>query len=271
MIKVLVIGSAGRMGRMIVYCLENTEDVALFAAIEAPGSPYIGTDATELAGLGKSGIIIDNNLDSAMAECDVAIDFTIPEVTMETFRLAVQLNKGIVIGTTGFKSDQKKEIYSAAGKIRCVLAPNMSVGVNVLFKMAGIIGKVLGDDFDAEIIEAHHKFKKDAPSGTAVKLLEILAKSLGRDVDEVGIYGRHGMTDGRNRKEIGVHTLRAGDIVGEHKVIFGGMGESLEITHRAQSRETFARGSVAAAQWIVNQSPGIYDMQDVLGLKNKVL
>ena len=266
MVKILVVGSAGRMGRMIILCLENMEGVSLSSATEVPSSPYIGSDAGELAGLGKIGVIIKNDLLSAMAECDVVIDFTLPEVTMKTFRAAVQLNKAIVIGTTGFSPDQKKEIQGAADKVRSVLAPNMSIGVNVLFKMARIMAKALGDDFDAEIVETHHKYKKDAPSGTAVHLSEILAESLGRDLEKVGIYGRKGMSEGRGSKEIGVHTLRAGDIVGEHKIVFGGMGESLEICHRAQSRETFARGSVTAAKWIVDQPPGIYDMQNVLGL-----
>tara|TARA_B100000686_G_scaffold349623_1_gene443455 strand:- start:179 stop:964 length:786 start_codon:yes stop_codon:yes gene_type:complete len=255
------------MGRVIVSCLDDTDGIELSSATEACGNPHIGTDAGKLAGAKESDVIICTDLDSAVSKCDVIIDFTVPEVTMESFRYALQLNKAIVIGTTGFDEGQRKEIHNAAKKIRCVLAPNMSVGVNVLFKMGGIMAKVLGDDFDVEIVEAHHKFKKDAPSGTAVQLSEILAESLGRDLGKVGIYGRKGMSDGRDQKEIGIHTIRAGDIVGEHKVMFGGMGETLEIFHRAQSRETFARGSLVAAKWIVNQPPGIYDMQDVLGLR----
>ena len=186
--------------------------------------------------------------------------------SIETLDAALRCEKSIVIGTTGFSAEQKEIISQAGEKIRCVFAPNMSVGVNVLFKIAEDVSKTLGDAYDVEIVEAHHKFKKDAPSGTAVQLSEIIADSLDRDIDQVGVYGRQGIAE-RTPKEIGIHTVRAGDIVGEHRVLYGGMGETLELFHRAQSRETFARGSIRAAKWVVNQSPGLYDMQDVLGLR----
>ncbi|MFQ5673487.1 MAG: 4-hydroxy-tetrahydrodipicolinate reductase [Nitrospinales bacterium] len=269
MIKILIIGAAGRMGRTIAACIEDAPDAEVCAATEYAGNPALGADVGDLAGIGKKNVILGESLDAAMAVCDVAIDFTTPDSSMATLRSAVKNQKALVVGTTGFSAAQKDEIRQAARAIRCVLAPNMSIGVNVLFKMVGEMAKVLGDAYDVEIVEAHHKFKKDAPSGTAARLAEIAAEALGRDLEKDGVYGRKGMSPGRGPKEIGIHTLRAGDIVGEHRVLFGGMGETLEIAHRAQSRETFARGAVAAAQWIVSQSPGLYDMQDVLGLRDK--
>ncbi len=264
-----MIGVAGRMGKTIASCVDDTEGVELAGGTERPGSPAIGKDVGEVAGLGKCGALVSDQLASALDSCDVVIDFSLPESSMETLRLTVAKNKSLVIGTTGFSAEQKKEISELAPKIRCVLAPNMSIGVNMLFKAVRDVAQALGDDYDVEIVEAHHKFKKDAPSGTAVRISEIVAEALNRDLGEVGVYGREGITEGRGPKEIGVHTVRAGDIVGEHRVLFGGMGETLELFHRAQSRETFARGAVRAAKWLVDQAPGLYDMQDVLGFNNK--
>ena len=261
-----MVGAGGRMGKAIVLCIKDTEGVSISGGTESPGHPAIGKDIGELAGLEKKGITIVENIEDALVGCDVIIDFTTPETSIRNLNIAVKHGKSIVIGTTGFSAEQKKSISQVAKSIRCVLAPNMSIGVNVLFKVAGDVAKILNDAYDIEIIEAHHKFKKDAPSGTATRLSEIVADSLGSNIDEVGVYGRKGMTE-RRPKEIGVHTIRAGDIVGEHRVLFGGMGENLELFHRAQSRETFARGSIRAAKWLVNQSPGLYDMQDVLGLR----
>ena len=268
MIKILVIGAAGRMGRTLVSCIDDTRGVQISGGTENAEHPSIGSDAGELAGIGRKKILITDDLESAVSACDAIIDFTTPECSMETLRLAAKKNKPVVIGTTGFSPEQKKKIRSLGNKLRCVMAPNMSIGVNVLFKMVREMAEVLGDAYDVEIVEAHHKFKKDAPSGTAVRISEIVAEALHRNIDKVGVYGRKGMTE-RDPKEIGVHTVRAGDIVGEHRVLFGGMGENLEIFHRAQSRDTFARGAVRAAQWIVNQPAGIYDMQDVLGFRKK--
>ena len=254
------------MGKTIVACVEDTQGVSLSGGTEHAGHPSIGSDLGELAGIGKKEISVVESVEGALAGCDVAIDFTTPESSIKTLDAALRYEKSIVIGTTGFSAEQKEIISQAAEKIRCVFAPNMSVGVNVLFKIAEDVSKTLGDAYDVEIVEAHHKFKKDAPSGTAVRLSEIIADSLDRDINKVGVYGRKGMAE-RRPKEIGIHTVRAGDIVGEHRVLYGGMGETIELFHRAQSRETFARGSIRAAKWLVSQLPGLYDMQDVLGLR----
>ncbi|MGV7220900.1 MAG: 4-hydroxy-tetrahydrodipicolinate reductase [Nitrospinales bacterium] len=268
MVKIAVIGVAGRMGKTIVSCITDTDGAKVSGGTERPGSPMIGKDVGEIAGIGKIKILAVGSLDDVIKKSDVVIDFSIPNSSMKTLHAAAKHGKAVVFGTTGFTEKQKKEIAKTAKDIRCVLAPNMSIGVNVLFKIASDTAKILGDAYDVEIVEAHHKFKKDAPSGTAVRLSEIIADSLGRDLKKVGVYGRKGMSEGRGPKEIGVHTLRAGDIVGEHRVMYGGMGETLELFHKAQSRETFARGAIRAAQWIVDQPSGLYDMQDVLGLNS---
>ena len=265
MTKILVIGIAGRMGKTIAECIEDIKGVELGGGTEHAGSSVIGQDIGEVAGIGIKGISVVDDPAIALETCDVAIDFTTPDSSMLTLNAAVKSSKPLVVGTTGFSKEQKKEITEIGRKTCVVVAPNMSIGVNVLFKLVAEAAHVLGDDYDVEIVEAHHKFKKDAPSGTAVRISEIVADSLGRDLEEVGVYGRRGLTE-RTAKEIGVHTLRAGDIIGEHRVLFGGMGENFEIFHRAQSRQTFARGSIRAAQWILNQPKGVYDMQDVLGL-----
>ncbi len=267
MIRIAVVGVAGRMGKTIVSCIDDTDGTVVSGGTESRGSSMVGADIGEIAGIGKIHILALDSLDDILKDSDVVIDFSVPESSMETLRATAKHGKAAVFGTTGFSSEQKKEIAETARNTRCVLAPNMSIGVNVLFKVARDMAMALGDAYDIEIVEAHHKFKKDAPSGTAVRISEIVAEALDRDLNEVGVYGRKGMSEGRGPKEIGIHTLRAGDIVGEHRLIFGGMGESLEIFHKAQSRETFARGAVRAAQWIVDQPPGLYDMQDVLGLK----
>ena len=266
MAKILVIGIAGRMGRTIAECIEDTDGVELGGGTEYTGSELISQDVGKVIGIDNKGVSIVDDPTIAFQSCDVAIDFTTPTSSMVTLNAAAKTGKPVVVGTTGFSAEQKKEITELAQKIPLVVAPNMSIGVNVLFKLVADAARVLGDDYDVEIVEAHHKFKKDAPSGTAVRISEIVADSLGRNLDEVGVYGRQGITE-RTSKEIGIHTVRAGDIIGEHRVLFGGMGENFEIFHRAQSRQTFARGSIRAAQWILNQSKGVYDMQDVLELK----
>jgi 4-hydroxy-tetrahydrodipicolinate reductase len=254
------------MGRTIVSCIDDIEGVEISGGTENPGNSLVGSDVGELAGIGKKDISVEEDLAKAVQACDVIIDFTSPDSSMQTLEVAVKESRPLVIGTTGFSTLQKQQIEKACKKIRCVMAPNMSIGVNVLFKVVSDMAKALGDAYDVEIVEAHHKFKKDAPSGTAVRISEIVADALNRNIDEVGVYGRKGITE-RTPKEIGVHTVRAGDIVGEHRVLFGGMGENLEIFHRAQSRETFARGAIRAAKWLVNQPVGLYDMQDVLGFR----
>ncbi|MCA9483323.1 MAG: 4-hydroxy-tetrahydrodipicolinate reductase [Nitrospina sp.] len=269
MVKVGVVGVAGRMGKTIAACIVDSPDTELAGGTEIPGHPALGQDLGEVTGLGKNGLTVQEDLSAVLDAADAVIDFSTPEASMGTLDKAVAKGKAVVFGTTGFNDEQKEKIKQAAQTTRIVLAPNMSIGVNVLFKIAGDVARILGDRYDVEIVEAHHKFKKDAPSGTAVRLSEIIADSLNRNLKEVGVYGRHGFTDGRTVEEIGVHTVRAGDIVGEHRVMFGGMGETLELFHRAQSRDTFARGSVHAAAWLVDQPPGLYDMQDVLGLRDK--
>lgn len=267
MIKAIVTGAAGRMGSSIIRAIRETEDMAVVGAIEREGHPLLGHDAGEAAGLGSIGIKIGYRIDEPLEKADVVIDFTTPEATLFNLERACTRGKSMVIGTTGFSEEGEKRIKDFAQKIPCVFSPNMSVGVNVVFKIIQDVAKVLRDEYDVEIVEAHHRHKKDAPSGTAMRLAQILAGTLGRDLSEVGRFTRHGITGERGSKEIGVQSLRAGDIVGDHTVLFGGIGERIEITHRAHSRDNFARGAVRAALWVVNQKPGLYNMMDVLGLK----
>lgn len=267
MIKLVVTGAAGRMGRSIINVIRETGDAELAAAVERSGHGDIGKDAGEVAGSGKTGIKLTDNFEKAIRKADCIIDFTFPEATMHHLDIALKNDIAMVIGTTGFSHHQRERLKDVGNKLRIIAAPNMSVGINLLLKVVSDMAKVLGKDYDIEIIEAHHRMKKDAPSGTAMRLAEVLAYSLNRDLDKVAVYERHGIIGERKPEEIGIQTIRAGDIVGDHTIIFGGMGERMEIIHRAQSRETFARGAVRAALWIVKQPKGLYDMQDVLGLK----
>ena len=237
------------------------------AAFEKAGHPVVGRDVGEVVGLPKKNIKIAASLDEVLNAGDVIIDFTHPEISLEHLKKAAAAGKAMVIGTTGFSAAEIEEIKKLAKNTRVVLAPNMSVGVNLMFKVVADIARILSSGYDVEIVEAHHRLKKDAPSGTAMKLAQVIAEALNRDLDEVGVYKRQGMIGQRTDAEIGIQTLRAGDIVGEHTVMFGGIGERLEIIHRAHNRDNFARGAVRAAQWIVAQPQGLYDMQDVLGLK----
>ncbi len=267
MIKVVVTGAAGRMGSRIINVLSGSEGIRLAAAIERKGSPLLGQDAGGPAGIPPTGIMITDNIGEALKAADVLIDFTVPESSLEHIRVCAENRRPIVIGTTGFSKEALEQIKKAAGSIPCILSPNMSIGVNLSFKILAEVAKALGDDYDVEIVEAHHRMKKDAPSGTAIKMAQVLAQALNRNLDEVGVYARKGMIGERSKKEIGIQTVRAGDIVGEHTVFFAGKGERIEITHRAHSRDTFAAGAVRAAKWVVGKKPGMYDMQDVLGLK----
>lgn len=267
MVRAIVSGAAGRMGSRIIALMKETKGLSLIGALENKGHATIGRDAGELAGIGKIDIAVSDNLQSLIGSTDVLIDFTLPSATLERLKTASKNKKAMVIGTTGFKKEEIAEIKSLVNKIPCVMAPNMSVGVNLLLKVIADIARVLKDDYDVEIIEAHHRMKKDAPSGTALKMAQVIADALGRNLDEVGTYARKGIIGERPQKEIGIQTIRAGDIVGEHTVLYGGLGERIEVTHRVSSRDTFARGALRAAQWVVNQKPGLYDMQDVLGLK----
>lgn len=267
MINVAVAGGAGRMGARISMLAIDNPEIKLVGTFEKSGHEKIGEDIGEVIGVGRTGVVISDNVDDAVKDADVVIDFTSVVSTLNTLRKCSDMNKAMVIGTTGFSSADNKEIKALTQNIPCVRAPNMSIGVNLLFKILKDVGRVLGDDYDVEIIEAHHRMKKDAPSGTALKLAEVVAESLNRNLDEVAVYARKGLIGERKKKEIGVQTIRAGDIVGEHTVLFGGIGERIEITHKASSRDTFAKGSIRAALWVYGKEPGQYDMLDVLGLK----
>ncbi|MCX5887402.1 MAG: 4-hydroxy-tetrahydrodipicolinate reductase [Proteobacteria bacterium] len=257
-VRAVVIGACGKMGRLIIKVIQESEGIELVGATERAGHPLIGHEMGETRGTGKGGVVITESLSKVPNDYQVIIDFTTPESTLQNLKWAVFEERAIVIGTTGFSPKEREEIERIASETRTVFSPNMSVGVNLLFKLISEAAQVLGDDYDVEIVEAHHRMKKDAPSGTALKMAEIVAKSLKRNLGEVARYERKGMIGERNR---------AGDIVGEHTVMFGGIGERVEFTHRALSRENFARGAVRAARWIVGQKKGLYDMLDVLGLK----
>jgi 4-hydroxy-tetrahydrodipicolinate reductase len=257
----------GRMGRAILGVLrDRPQGLILSGAVEPLGHPLLGQDALEAAGAGKAGIAVTSDFPAAIARADVAIDFTHADSSVKHARDAANAGKPIVIGSTGLSTGQAGEIQASAKTIACVLSPNMSVGVNLMFQVAADVARVLGDDYDVEIVETHHRFKKDSPSGTAVTLADAVAGAMGRDMKEAGVYGRHGMVGERPRKEIGVFAVRAGDVVGEHTLVFGGIGERFEITHRAHSRDTFARGAVRAASWVIGKPAGLYDMRAVLGL-----
>ncbi len=256
------------MGRALIEACEQSPAVELGAALEHPGNALVGRDAGEVAGVGHLGIPIGDDPNAVRHDYDVLIDFTRPEVTLANLARCRQTGKRMVIGTTGFNDTQRREIEASADEIAIVLAPNMSVGVNLCLKLLETAASVLGDEVDIEIIEAHHRHKVDAPSGTALRMGEVVAEALGRNLAECAVYGRHGITGERDRRTIGFETIRAGDIVGEHTVMFAGTGERVEITHRASSRMTFAKGAVRAAEWIMGRESGLFDMQDVLGLKD---
>lgn len=264
--RIAINGAAGRMGRCLIQAVEQTEGFELSAAIDRADSSLIGTDAGELAGIGKLGVTITADVATASANSDVIIDFTLPEVTMALLEHCVSNQCHLLIGTTGFSDEQKVAISQAAESVSMVLAPNMSVGVNLSLKLLDITARVLGDDADIEIIEAHHRHKVDAPSGTALRMGEVVADALGRDLKKCAVYGRKGRTGERDRKTIGFATVRAGDIVGDHTVMFASEGERVEITHKASSRMTFALGAMRASSWLMSRDSGLYDMQDVLEL-----
>ncbi|MCG6934254.1 MAG: 4-hydroxy-tetrahydrodipicolinate reductase [Proteobacteria bacterium] len=267
MIKVGITGASGRMGRALIEAVNTADNLSVSAAVERPDSAVIGVDAGEMAGIGQLGVTVVDNLSATINEVDVLIDFTRPEVTLANLGICHQAGKRIIIGTTGFDEAGKLAIATASRDIGVVFAPNMSVGVNLCFKLLDLAARVLGDDVDIEIIEAHHRHKVDAPSGTALRMGEVVAGALGRNLRDCAVYGRQGQTGERDRKAIGFETIRAGDIVGEHTVMFADVGERIEITHKASSRMTFAKGAARAATWIMQQDNGLFDMQDVLGLK----
>ena len=267
MTRVIVAGAGGRMGGRIVHMAMENPDVVLAGAFERGDHGAVGRDAGEVAGLGVVGVPVAGSPEEVGGPGDVLIDFTSPEATLANARVAAEKGWSLVIGTTGIAGERLEALGEVATGLRCVMAPNMSVGVNLMFRIASEMARILGDDYDMEILETHHRFKKDAPSGTALRLARVLAEAVGRDLDKTAVYERRGMIGERSRDEIGIQTWRAGDITGEHTVMFGGVGERLELTHRAHNRDNFARGAVKAALWVVDQPPGFYDMQDVLGLK----
>jgi len=266
MADVVIGGAAGRMGSRLVALLQDEPDLKLVAALEAPNHAALGKDAGELAGVGRLGVPITSEPDAVLQKGRILIEFSVPEASLAHLKTVARNGGRAVIGTTGFSLPQKEAVAELARHAPIMLSPNMSVAVNVAFRVLGDIARMLGDDYDVEITETHHRFKKDAPSGTALRLAEVVAESLGRDLSKTAVYGRQGLPGERTRTEIGMLSLRSGDVVGEHTVSFGALGERLELTHRAHSRDTFARGALRAARFIANAPPGLYSMQDVLGL-----
>ena len=255
------------MGRTLVQAVDATEGLELGGATEQPGSTLIGADAGELAGVGHLGVTIKGSIEQVLDGVDVVIDFTRPAATLEHLAACRSAGCAMVIGTTGFSPEERSQIVAAARHLPIVLAPNMSVGVNLCLKLLDIAARVMGSESDIEIIEAHHRHKVDAPSGTALRMGEVVAEALGRDLHRCAVYGREGVTGERDPKTIGFATIRAGDVVGEHSVWFATEGERVEITHKASSRMTFAQGAIRAALWLTGRPAGCYDMQDVLGLR----
>jgi 4-hydroxy-tetrahydrodipicolinate reductase len=254
------------MGSRLVACLPEAPELRLVAALEAPSHPALGRDAGEVAGIGRRGVAITADAAQAITADRVLVEFSNPEASLAHLALVAERGARAVIGTTGFTSAQRDEIARLATRAPIMLAPNMSVGVTLALKVLATMAKALGDEYDVEVTEIHHRFKKDAPSGTALRMAEVVAEALGRDLSHVAVYGRQGMTGERTPKEISVFSLRSGDVVGEHTVSFGALGERLELTHRAHTRDTFARGALRAVRWIADRPAGLYSMQDVLGL-----
>lgn len=265
MIKAAVTGAAGRMGRSVIAAAVQSQDIAITAAFERPDSNVVGVDAGELAGVERLDVPVSTT--TRDGDFEVLIDFSYPDATLGYIDYCRQAGKCMVIGTTGFDDAQRQRIVDAASDMAIVLAPNMSVGVNLCFRLLDIAARTLGDSVDIEVIEAHHRHKKDAPSGTAIRMGEVLASALGRDLQECAVYGREGISGERPREQIGFLTVRAGEIVGEHTVLFADDSERVEISHRAQSRMTFANGALRAVRWLRNQDKGLFDMQDVLELR----
>ena len=264
MIRVVITGVCGRMGRCITQGIAQQTDMELVGAIQYPSHPHIGSDAGVVAGIGEIGVPITGKLEDALQNTDVVIEFSKPKAALEHLQQVVSTEKAIVIGTTGFDSDELTTIKALAFQIRCVMAPNMSLGVNVMIQALDLIAKALGDDYNIEVIEAHHNHKSDSPSGTALRLAETVATTLGRDLDEVGIHGRHGIVGARPKKQIGIHAVRGGDIAGEHTMLFTTEGEQLSVVHRAHSPEAYAKGAIRAARWVVNAPKGLHDVSEVL-------
>jgi 4-hydroxy-tetrahydrodipicolinate reductase len=266
MAEVVVAGAAGRRGSRLVALLREDPELRLVAAVEAPGHPALGRDAGESAGVGRLSVPITADVEAALGRDRILIEFSVPEASLAHARLVAREGGRAVIGTTGFSPAQREELKELGRRAPLLVSPNMSVAVNVAFRVLADMARMLGDDYDVEIVETHHRFKKDAPSGTAMRMAEVVAEALGRDLGKTAVYDRHDRLVERTRKEIGMAALRSGDVVGEHTVSFGSLGERLELTHRAHSRDNFARGALRAARFIATARPGLYSMQDVLGL-----
>ena len=264
MINVIVCGGCGKMGSKIAQLIHQNKDMELIGIIESPSHPKKGKDWGIAVGLGETGIIIKDNLEEIIQNADQVVEFTNPQVSLEHLGIVSKYKKAMIMGTTGFSPEEIEKINKLAQGIPFLLSPNMSLGVNLLFKLAAETAAALGDDYDIEIVEAHHRFKKDAPSGTAKKLAQEIAKAKGVNLDEAAIYGREGIIGERKKGEIGIHSIRSGDITGEHTVMFTALGERLELTHKAHSRDTFAYGTIQAIKFMEGKSPGFYEMKDVL-------
>jgi 4-hydroxy-tetrahydrodipicolinate reductase len=264
MTKIAIIGAAGRMGQALVRCSHQGKDLQLVGAVEQAGCPLAGKDAGLVAGVGEIGLKIGTDLAAAVQAAEAVIDFSFHEAVPQTVRIAAQFGKAVVIGATGLNADERAAVERAAKSVPVVWAPNMSLGVNLLFALVEQAAATLGLDYDVEITEAHHRYKKDAPSGTALRLGEKVAAGRGQNFKDVAVYGREGLSGERPRGQIGIHALRAADIIGDHTVLFATEGERVEISHRATSRDAFAKGALRAAAWVVGRKPGFYDMQDVL-------
>ena len=268
MINVGVIGAGGRMGRMLIEAVQDNPQTTLTAAIERQGSSLVGADAGEVAAIGRLDVKIVDDLKAVINDIDVLIDFSLPDATEQNMQVCAVNNVAMVIGTTGFNEQQEQVLAKASEKVSIVYAGNYSTGVNLSLKLLGMAAKAFGTDADVEVIEAHHKHKIDAPSGTAYMMAEAVAEARGQNLKDVAVYGREGQTGEREAGSIGIHAIRGGEIIGDHTVMFIADGEVVEITHRARARMTFAAGAIRAATWIVQQSAGQYNMQDVLGLND---
>ena len=265
-LAIAIAGASGRMGRMLIEAVLESPDTRLAGALDIAGSPALGLDATAYMGT-RSGVVITDDLHAGLKDAQYLIDFTRPEGTLAHLKVCRELGVKLIIGTTGFTPEQKAEIDDAARDIAIVLSPNMAVGVNVVFKLLAQAAKALKDGYDIEIIEAHHRHKVDAPSGTALKMGEVVAEAVGRDLKTCAVYGREGVTGERDPNTIGFATVRGGDVVGDHTVLFAGIGERIEITHKSSSRVHYAQGSLRAARFLSRQPHGLFGMDDVLGLK----
>ena len=264
MTGIIIAGACGRMGKMITQGVSQQEDMRIAGAVEFSEHPQLGEDVGDVAGIGSIGVPVTSDLPAVLNDGDVVIEFTSPSATIEHLQNVVDAGKRMVIATTGYDEEELAQIHALAPQIPCVMASNMSVGINVMLQAIELVAKVLGDDYDVEVIEAHHNQKVDSPSGTALTMAEVLAETLDRDLAEVGVYGRHGIVGKRTKKEIGIHAIRGGDLAGDHTVLFVGTGDRLEITHRGQNREPLARGAIRAARWVMDAPKGLHDIGEVL-------